>query len=47
MHTKGSPPPLLRSGARRNIESAVRVKNVGKKMKRAKAEEKESLVGPA
>ena len=47
MRTKVSLPPLLSSEARRNIESAVRVKNVGKKMKRAKAEEKENLGAPA
>ena len=47
MRTKVSSPPLLRSQAQRTIDSAVRVTTVGKKMKRAKAEEKESLVGPA
>ena len=46
MRTKVSPPPLLSSEARRNIESVVRVKNVGKKMKWAKAEENEKLGGP-
>ena len=45
--TKVSSPPLLRSQAQRTIDSAVRVMTVGKKMKRAKAEEKKSLVGPA
>ena len=47
MRTKVSSPPLLRSEARRTIESAIRVTNVGKKMKQAKTEEKESLVGLA
>jgi len=46
MCTKVSPTPLLSSKARRNIESSVRVENVGKKMKQAKVEEKEKLGGP-
>ena len=46
MRTKVSPPLLLSSEVRRNIESSVRVENVGKKMKQAKVEEKEKLGGP-
>ena len=47
MRTKKSPPPLLSSEARIDIESSVRVENVGKKMKLTKAEEKEKIGGLA
>ena len=47
MCTKVSPTPLLSLKARRNIESSVRVENVGKKMKLTKAEEKEKIGGLA
>ena len=47
MRTKLSPPPLLSSEARIDIDSSVRVENVGKKMKLTKAEEKEKIGGLA
>jgi len=47
MRTKKSPPPLLSSEARIDIDSSVRVENVGKKMKLTKAEEKEKIGGLA